>query len=138
MAGDVLREMGRFLKQLHEVDPLRVADILPGEGAVVSHGDFAHYNCLMAHDGSRLMAVLDWEGAYLGGAVEDLAWCEWQFRNRYPQHEWAVANLFEGYGVEPDWALREQAIAARLEELRRRRGGESVEPKYHRIRFEQS
>ena len=116
-AGNLLRELGLFLRRLHEINPKSVADILPGEGALIVHGDFAHYNCLADGDGSRLVAVLDWEAAHLGDRIEDLAWCEWQFRNRYPHHEWAVSRLFEGYGEQPDWELREQAIAARIEEL---------------------
>jgi aminoglycoside phosphotransferase (APT) family kinase protein len=83
------------------------------------HGDFAHYNCLFDPKGERLAAVLDWEAAHLGSRVEDLAWCEWQFRSRFPHEAWATLGLFEGYGETPDWELRERAVHARLAELQR-------------------
>jgi len=31
--------------------------------------------------------------------------------NSYPQHQWAVSSLFEGYGEEPNHSLRGQAVA---------------------------
>ena len=63
--------------------------------------------------------MLDWENAHLGGRVLDIAWCEWQFRSRYPRHEWAVRNLLTAYGDPPDRDSRERAVASRLSELAR-------------------
>jgi aminoglycoside phosphotransferase (APT) family kinase protein len=111
--------MGRFLKQLHEIEPRTVADILPGDGPVIVHGDYAHYNCLLDRDGAKLLAVVDWEVAYLGDPITDLAWCEMQFRNKFPEQTWALPSLFEAYGRTPDWDLRQEAMIARLEELKR-------------------
>jgi aminoglycoside phosphotransferase (APT) family kinase protein len=116
--GRLLEELGTFLRNLHEIDSRTVADILPGDGPVIVHGDYAHYNALMSPDQSRLAAVLDWEVAHLGSRDTDIAWCEWQFRNRYPQHEWALRKLLDAYGDPPDPQARERALAARLEELR--------------------
>jgi aminoglycoside phosphotransferase (APT) family kinase protein len=117
-ATKLLYAMGHFLRQLHTVDPQRVADVLPGTGTVIVHGDFAPYNCLMDHEGTRLLAVLDWEVAHLGSPVTDLAWCEWQFRTKYPHYSWALSNLFEGYGEEPAWSVRQAALLAWLDDLR--------------------
>jgi aminoglycoside phosphotransferase (APT) family kinase protein len=118
-ASTLLAELGRFLRRLHAIDAQTMADVLPGDGAVIVHGDFAHYNCLMDPDGTRILAVLDWEEASLGDRVMDLAWCEWQFRNKYPCHAHAVSSLFQGYGSTPDRNVRQQAIATRLEQLSR-------------------
>ncbi|MDN5325969.1 MAG: hypothetical protein PWP41_665 [Moorella sp. (in: firmicutes)] len=118
-AGNVLYEMGRFLRQLHQIDPKSIEGILPGEGSVVVHGDYAYYNCIMDQKGLKLLAVIDWEVAYLGDPITDLAWCEWQFRNRFPQHEWAISKLFDGYGSTPDWHLRQEALKKRLDELQK-------------------
>lgn len=46
----------------------------PAEKISVVHGDYRSGNFL--HDGrGHILAVLDWEMAHLGDAVEDLAWC---------------------------------------------------------------
>ena len=140
-ASNLLREMGTFLRRLHQIDPINFSDVLDGEGSVIVHGDFAHYNCLMSTDETCLAAVIDWECAHLGGRIEDLAWCEFQFRNSYPQHHWAVSNLFEGYGEEPPHSLREQAVEARIQDLRSDSETDSksqaeTERPVHLLRFE--
>ena len=46
----------------------------PAQKISVVHGDYRSGNFL--HDGcGHILAVLDWEMAHLGDAVEDLAWC---------------------------------------------------------------
>jgi len=46
----------------------------PAAKVSVVHGDYRTGNVL--HDGQgRILAVLDWEMAHLGDALEDLAWC---------------------------------------------------------------
>jgi aminoglycoside phosphotransferase (APT) family kinase protein len=46
----------------------------PAEKISVVHGDYRSGNFM--HDGrGRILAVLDWEMAHLGDAIEDLAWC---------------------------------------------------------------
>lgn len=42
LAPRVLAAMEMFLRQLHAVDAHPLADVLPGEGTVIVHGDFAH------------------------------------------------------------------------------------------------
>jgi aminoglycoside phosphotransferase (APT) family kinase protein len=118
-ATQFLRAMGHFLQHLQRIDPQSVADILPGEGPVLVHGDYAPYNCLMDRGGADVLAILDWEVAHLGSPVLDLAWCEWQFRATYPRHVWALSSLFDAYGMEPTWSLRHDTMLARLDELRR-------------------
>lgn len=113
----LLKEMGRFLRKLHNIPIEVVADILPGEGPVIVHGDFAHYNCILNNEGTELLAILDWEAAHLGNPVTDIAWCEWQFRNRFPRYEWAINSLFEGYGEIPSWELRQGALQNHLKQL---------------------
>ncbi|MBX9651475.1 MAG: phosphotransferase family protein [Xanthobacteraceae bacterium] len=46
----------------------------PAKKISVVHGDYRSGNFM--HDGNgKILAVLDWEMAHLGDAVEDLAWC---------------------------------------------------------------
>lgn len=115
--GQLMAELGRFLRTLHEVEVSAFGGVLPGSAGVIVHGDFGHYNAIMAADGSRLAAVLDWEEAHLGDAAEDIGWCEFQLRSRHPQHEWAVRKLLEAYGDPPDADRRERAVRVRMEEL---------------------
>ena len=116
----LLKEMGKFLHKLHSISVEDVDGILDGKGNVIVHGDFAYYNCIFNNDCEKIIAVLDWEEAYLGDAITDLAWCEWQFLNKFPQHKWAISNLFDSYGNTPNWDLRQQAVQNRLVELQNR------------------
>jgi aminoglycoside phosphotransferase (APT) family kinase protein len=115
--GELMAELGRFLRALHEFDVGPLSGVLPGAGRVLVHGDFGHYNAIFETDRSHLTAVLDWEEAHLGDVVEDIAWCEWQFRSRHPRHEWAVRKLLDSYGDAPDAGRREEAVRSRLQEL---------------------
>lgn len=117
-AGELLSGMGRYLAQLHAIDCSGLSGTLPGAGRILVHGDFAHYNALLSEEPGELPVVLDWEGAFLGDAVLDLAWCEWQLRERYPRHGWAVRHLLEGYGDAPPAEVRQAAVEQRLLELR--------------------
>ncbi len=66
---------------------------------VVVHGDFRMGNLLVERD--RLTAVLDWELAHLGSAVEDLGWfCARAWRFGSPLRAGGIAgveDLLEGY-----------------------------------------
>lgn len=115
--GELLYALGVFLRKLHAVDPAMFRDVLPGNGPVIVHGDFAPYNAILDGERPVIRAVLDWEAAYIGDPVTDLAWCEWQFRMRHPHNTWAVSRLFEGYGTTPGASEREQALAKRIKEL---------------------
>lgn len=119
-APQLLGAMGTFLRQLHAIDPQSFADILPGYGPVLVHGDFAHYNVIADATTGALVGVIDWEEAHLGSAVLDLAWCEWQFATRFPRARWALKYLFEAYGETPAPEQREEVLRHRFEELRAR------------------
>lgn len=113
-ASEVLFTLGSFLKALHET-PLPSG--LKGEGRCLIHGDFAHYNCLFDPGDLSLLAVIDWETAHPGDPLVDLAWCEHQFRSRFPREAFALPRLFAGYGSTPDPAQRENAVQERLQNL---------------------
>ncbi|WP_240355548.1 phosphotransferase family protein [Mycobacterium bourgelatii] len=56
----------------------------PPAPAVLVHGDFQLQNLLV--DGSRLVAVIDWEWVHVGDAYEDLAWfCHRAWRRGAPR-----------------------------------------------------
>ena len=78
-----------------------MARALPGTGAVIVHGEFGHHNVLTSPDGAELVAALDWEEARLGDPITDLAWREYQFRNRFERRASAIPKLFEGYAQLP-------------------------------------
>lgn len=71
----------------------------PTRPAVVVHGDFRMGNLLVDRD--RLTAVLDWELAHLGSAVEDLGWfCARAWRFGSPLRAGGIApveDLLDGY-----------------------------------------
>jgi hypothetical protein len=119
-AGHLLLELGQFLRRLQEIEVGPPAAVLPGDGAVIVHGDFGPHNALIRGDGGELAAIVDWEEAHLGDPVTDLAWCEWQFRTFFERHTWALHKLFEGYGSTPAPELREAVVQTRLRELRDR------------------
>jgi aminoglycoside phosphotransferase (APT) family kinase protein len=59
---------------------LRGHDPGPPDRLTLVHGDFRHGNLIIGPDGLR--AVLDWELAHLGDAMEDLGWIcvnSWRF-----------------------------------------------------------
>jgi aminoglycoside phosphotransferase (APT) family kinase protein len=58
-------------------------------------------------------AVLDWEVAHVGSAVEDLAWAEWIVRFHHPEAIECLPELFDGSGVLPSWSDRQAAMVCR-------------------------
>ncbi|HET9075418.1 MAG TPA: phosphotransferase family protein [Acidimicrobiales bacterium] len=57
------------MEQIHQ----RLSDTIPEQGpAAVVHGDYRLDNCILAADGSRVLAVLDWELCTLGDPLADV------------------------------------------------------------------
>src|SRR4051794_1951339 len=79
---------------------------LDGLGIVAVHGDYGVHNLLFDSTGRELAGVVDWESAYRGDMVEDLAWAEWIVRMHYPVAIAALDGLFTGYGAQPLWTAR--------------------------------
>jgi aminoglycoside phosphotransferase (APT) family kinase protein len=91
----------------------------------VVHGDYGPQNLLIDVSGWEVSAVLDWEFAHEGEAVEDLAWAEWIVRMHHPAAVEDLSALFTGYGSRPSWALRHDLMlgtCAALHALCVRRG----------------
>jgi aminoglycoside phosphotransferase (APT) family kinase protein len=118
MTEAVLRACGRTLRQLHN---LNVAEIFPGRsgmpGDVVVHGDYGPNNVLVDPDSLVITAVLDWEWAHPGQALEDVAWCEWIIRMHHAAHVDLLGEFFDAYGLQPSWAQRRAAMLARCQQL---------------------
>jgi aminoglycoside phosphotransferase len=118
MAGPVLRACGRMLRRVHEVD---VAELFPAQslpaGAVLVHGDYGPNNMLLDSTTFAVTAVLDWEWAHPGAAIEDLAWCEWIVRMHHRPHVQALDGFFDAYGWRPAWDQRQAAMVARCQQL---------------------
>ncbi len=81
----ISRQIGRWTKQYLASDPEPNADmealiawlpahLPPDEPAVIAHGDYRLGNLMFAHDGPRLLAILDWELATIGHPMADLAY----------------------------------------------------------------
>lgn len=120
LAPQVLTAMGTFLRQLHALDPTPWTHVLHGEGPILAHGDFAHYNVIVAPETGALVGVVDWEEARRDGPALDLAWCEAQFLARYPHQRSATRHLYAAYGIAPDPGQRERSLERRMTELRSR------------------
>ena len=77
------------------------------------HGDFGPQNILFTLEPMGVSAVLDWELAHVGSAVEDLAWVEWIIRTHHPQAIEFLPELFDGSGVWPSWSDRHAVMTRR-------------------------
>lgn len=127
LAEPVLAACGRMLRRVHSIDPgqvLRVAPSRPGPragpsrpGAVLVHGDYSPANTLLDPAARQVSALLDWEWAHAGDAVEDLAWCEWIIRMHHPEQAGSLGAFYGAYQDEPPWPDRHQAMLARCREL---------------------
>ncbi|MFI5678082.1 phosphotransferase family protein [Streptomyces cellulosae] len=124
-AERVLESCGQLLRRLHSGPP-DLADLpVAGAGEVLVHGDFGPQNLLLDPSTFEVTALLDWEFARLGEAVEDLAWCEWIVRIHHPEHVRSLGRFFAAYGAPvPAWPERRAAMLAkcgRMKEFCRRR-----------------
>lgn len=124
LAEPVLAACGRMLRRVHAIDPRLVlpgAPSRPGAparpGAVLVHGDYGPNNALLDPAARQVSALLDWEWAHAGDAVEDLAWCEWIIRMHHPEQAGSLGAFFGAYQDEPPWPDRHQAMLARCREL---------------------
>jgi Ser/Thr protein kinase RdoA (MazF antagonist) len=110
----VLHATGRLARRLAAVDVSLVAVLGPAPpGSVLVHGDFGPQNLLLDEATADPTALLDWEFVRLGDPVEDLAWAEWIVRTHHPHLGPALPALFAGYGAEPPWRVRQEAMLAR-------------------------
>lgn len=107
-----LSQCGRILRLLHRVD----VDVrLPGEGPVVVHGDFGPYNIIVGPTEGEIRALIDWELAHRGSAVEDLAWMEWNMRIWYSPQPGVLEAFYRSYGDVPPWRDRHAAMLERCD-----------------------
>jgi aminoglycoside phosphotransferase (APT) family kinase protein len=118
-AKEVLSEMGNFLRELQNIDISTVSRHIPGDGSVICHGDFAHYNSIMSIESSNLIAIVDWEVCCIGDPVMDIAWCEFQFLRQFPNQKWVLQHLFKGFGSTPTFEEREKSVQDRLKYLQK-------------------
>lgn len=109
-----ISQSGQILGRLHACAD---AEELPlaGAGPVVVHGDFAPYNTIVDPADGRIRAVIDWELAHRGTAVEDLAWMEWNMRIWYSPQHGVLEAFYEAYGELPAWPDRHAAMLERCE-----------------------
>lgn len=64
--------------------------------------------------------MLDWEFARRGDPVEDLAWAEWIVRMHHAGAATSLGHLFQGWGEEPAWDRRHEAMLAACNRFRDR------------------
>ena len=79
------------------------------------HGDFGPQNVLLDADSAAPTALLDWELAHYGDAVEDIAWAEWIVRMHHSPVLGHLAALFDGFGDRPPWQDRQAAMITKCE-----------------------
>lgn len=116
-ARAVLRSCGRMLRRIQSVDATVIFPTAAA-GEVVVHGDFGPNNALFDPATFAVTAVVDWEWAHPGRAIEDLAWCEWIVRMHHPDQVEALDTLFDAYGDQPPWPARHAEMTARCEGIR--------------------
>jgi len=142
------RTMGRLQRGLRDLDPRSVGSLTQGPpdhamdheedgiaaalteaDAIIAdragamafvHGDFAPVNVIL--DGSgNLRALVDFEHAHIGDALEDVAWWGWVVRHHHPAAWMAAWGTFcASAGVDPThegatlraWMLRQLARRA--------------------------
>lgn len=122
LADAVLAACGRMLRQIHDLPvPAGLAGDPEGPagqgevGSVLVHGDFGPNNVLLDRDARSVTAVLDWEWAHAGDALEDLAWCEFIIRLHHPAEVAALDGFYAAYGSRPEWEQTHQTIMQRCE-----------------------
>jgi len=115
----VLAATGSLLQQLQRDAASLLAPVLEGAGTVVVHGDFGPQNLLLGTHG-EVVALLDWEFAHMGDALEDLAWAEWIVRMHHADAVDALDALFIAYGMQPRWEARREAMVVHCAKLRQR------------------
>jgi Ser/Thr protein kinase RdoA (MazF antagonist) len=124
----VLAATGSLLRQLQTEATSVLAAVLEGAGPVAVHGDFGPHNLLFGAD-DEVVALLDWEFAYTGSALDDLAWAEWIVRMHHAEAIDALDELFDAYGTRPRWEARRKAMLVHCERVRWRCESEGrVEP----------
>ena len=110
----VLYAVGRLARRLTTVDGSQVAALdATLTGTVLVHGDFGPQNLLLDPVTVEPTALLDWEFAHIGDPVEDVAWAEWIVRTHHPHLVPAPSALFDGYGGEPPWPVRQESMLER-------------------------
>ena len=119
-ARAVLKAVGSLLRQV-QGEPVHsiLAPALEPGGPIAVHGDFGPQNLLLGARG-EIVALLDWEFAHMGDAVEDLAWAEWIVRMHHADTIDTLDELFIAYGTRPAWQARHAAMVAHCEHLLRR------------------
>lgn len=138
-AETVLRACGQMLRHVHAIDPaLAHAGDRNDLASVLVHGDYGPNNVLLDPAAQQVVAIVDWEWAHVGEAVEDLAWCEWIVRMHHPQYVTALGGFFDTYGRRPAWLVRQQMMVARCRYFldlceRWQPGGKSARRWQHRL-----
>lgn len=117
-APRILEHCGRLVRAISAVRPRAVR--LPGEGSSLIHGEFGPQNLLCSADAERVLGIVDWEWARLGSPIEDLAWAEWIVRIHHPDRVDALPSLFKGFGAEPSWQERREAMLVNAYRARER------------------
>ena len=116
-AAPVLTSCGRLLRQLHSIS---AGVLVPGKhpaNHVVVHGDFGPNNTLFDPEAHTVTALLDWEFAGVGPAIDDVAWCEWIVRMHHPAAVDSLPSFFDAYGERPPWDARQRAMVDRCRAL---------------------
>jgi Phosphotransferase enzyme family len=117
-ARSVLRSCGVMLRHMQSVPvSLVLPDVDHAPGAVLVHGDYGPNNMLFDPRTVVVTGLLDWEWAHVGGAIEDVAWCEWIVRMHHPGEADALNELFDAYGERPPWSERQTEMIRRCQEL---------------------
>lgn len=114
-AGWVFPTAGALLRNVAQN-----AELLPGRGATVVHGDFGPQN-LLVDTGARVVTGLvdaEWSGrAGPDSEDADAAWFEWIIRFHHPRLVATLPAFYSGYGRLPAWPVRHELMLRRCDQM---------------------
>ena len=114
-----LREVGDWL-----------ADNAPEENAgALVHGDYKLDNLVIAPEGARIAAVLDWEMSALGDPLCDLGWLLFFWRDEGDEESKITQTMLPGFTKKDGYPSRDALV-----EMYEERAGVTVEdPRFYRV-----
>ncbi len=107
-----VREVGRLLRQIHDAmtrflppqpSIWRFGERTPKKGEIVCHNDFGPYNLIWR--GGALVGVINWDFAFPGEPIGELAFAAWIFAPLRPD------DLAAETGLIPPYARKERLMA---------------------------
>jgi len=106
----IMAALGHALQKLQSTPLQEMHNFLHGTGDILVHGDYCLPNFIFISQPLTLEAIIEWEWAHLGDAVEDPSWMEWHIRMHMGKFVRDLPIFYEAYGITPGWGERKDAM----------------------------